>query len=593
MNESLGQQQTMEIADYIAILGRRKLPFLLVFTLVLVIGVIVAFTLPPVYRSEATILIERQEIPQDLVATTVTGYVQERIEGIKQRLVTYENLVEISKSLNLFSEMREKGDISNMVKMIRENISVEMVDIKAGSSKSVATVAFTVGYEAENPATARIVAAELSRRYLEENKLARSEQAAEVSNFLAQETERLREEIVDLEKTLAKFKQQQASQLPELLQVNMRLYEKTEGQIEATKDRISKIGDQILALETELSLTDPRKAVRTEDGKIIQSPMERLSVLASEYLQASVRYSADHPDMIRMRREIQALGSQSKGGARVSELVTKLIRLKGQLSEAKQKYANEHPDVKRLQKATAAVENELRGINLNDDQASSLLDIPADNPRFIALKTQLDTAKSNLKEEVAKLKNYSQKLSEYEARVFQTPIVERDYQILTRNYGNAKKKYEELTNKQMEARLAEQLEAGEKGERFVLEGAAYLPTSPDRPNRLGIALLSGLLAFMGGIGAVGVAEFKDRSIRGSKGVSEVFGALPIVVIPYIQSETEVSKQGVHRLLRWAILLLALFLLLIATHYLWKPLDTIWPELFADQPPSKGEHSFTN
>jgi len=543
------RQNGMELGDYIDILNRRKVPFFTAFVVIFILGLVIAFTLPPIYRSEATILIERQEIPEDLVATTVTGYVQERIEGIRQRLVTYENLVEIAESLDLHPDLRKSGELSSMVKLIRENILVSMVDIRAGSSRAAATVAFTVGFEAEKAKTAQKVAAELAKRFLDENKQARGEQAVEVSQFFEKEAERLRLEIVTLEKALAKFKQEQSEQLPELLQVNMRLYEKTEGQIESTKDRIQKISDQITFLQSELSLTDPRKAVRSDDGKIIQSPSERLNALISKYLQYSIKYSPDHPDMIRLRREIQALGSQSDAAGKISKLVSQLYLLKSKLLDAKQKYSVDHPDVLQLDKSILSVESEIRNINLSDSHDSSFSDIPADNPRYVSLKTQMDAAVSNLKSEEAKLISHQDKLKEYERRLFQTPIVERDYQALTRDYGNAKKKYSELKNKQLEARLAEQLESGEKGERFVLEGRAYLPTSPDKPNRLGIALLAIFLAIGGGVVFLIITEARDMSIRGIKGVVEVYGSRPMIIIPYIKNTSDINKQKNKRL-KW-------------------------------------------
>ena len=567
----------MELDDYLAILRKRKVAFLVTFFLILGIGVGIAFSLPPVYRSEATILIEKQEIPQDLVATTVTGYVQERIEEIRQRLMTYENLAAIAKQLNLFPELRKTGNVTAVVEAMRKSISVDMVDVKtsgSGRKGQTATVAFTVGFEAGDPRTAQKAANLLAEKYLIENKQARSEQAVEVSQFLEKEANKLRVEIEQLEKKLAEFKQKQADQLPELLQVNMRLFEKTEGQIEATKDRILKIEDQITSLQTELSLTPPYKAVRDESGKLIMSPAERLGALTMEYLQKSVRYAPNHPDMIRLKKEIETLGSQSDQAADVSRMINRLGLLRAKLLEVQQKYTDSHPDVQQLKKSVAELENKLRAVNVQETANPDTLSVPPDNPRYITLKTQLDTAKSNLKQERAKLATYNVKLKVYENRLFKTPVVEREYKSLTRDYGNAKKKYAELKDKLLEARLAVELESGEKGERFVLQGKAYLPTTPDKPNRLGIVLLSGLLAFAGGLGALAIAEFRDKSISGVKDVVNTYGALPIVVVPYIENSRDVKARRIRWLL-WAVGIigtLALFLAMV--HYFIMPLDEI-------------------
>jgi len=554
----------MELGDYLDILRRRKLSFFLTFFVILTSGLVIAFVLPPIYKSEATIIIERQEIPSDLVATTVTGYVQERIEGIRQRLVTYANLVEIEKELNIFPEMRKAGDINEMVQLIRSSISVEMVDIKASTAKggtATATIAFTVAYYADAAETAQKVTAALADRYLLENKQARSEQAAEVSVFLGVEADRLKLEIEELEKTLATFKQERMSELPELMQVNMKLYEKTEGQIEASRDRILKLEDSRAAIESELSLTNPRKAVTTEEGKIIQSPGDRLNTLVAEFLRSSARYTSSHPDIVRLRREIQVLGGQSSQAAEVNRLVSSITRLRNKLLEAKQKYAENHPDVLSLEKSIAAVEAGLRNVDLTDSSSNIISSVPPDNPRYVALKTQLDAVNSNIKEERSKLRQYNEKLSQYEKRLFQTPMVERDYKSLSRDYANAQKKYADLKNKQIQARLAEQVEAGGQAERFVLAGKAYLPNAPISPNRLGIALLAGLLAFSGGLGSVAMAEVKDGSVRGRRGIIDSFGALPIAVIPYIENTSDVSSRKKRRLLQIVIFLVVIALVI--------------------------------
>lgn len=557
MENAVSQHYAMGLGDYLDILRRRKVSFFLMFFIILAIGLTIAFVLPPVYESEATIIIERQEIPPELVATTVTGYVQERIEGIRQRLVTYNNLVDIEKELDIFPGMRKSGDINEMVKLIRDSINVSMVDVKASTVKggtTTATIAFTVGYQANTAETAKKVAGALADRYLLENKQARSEQAADVSEFLGIEADRLKTEIVELEKKLALFKQEKLSELPELMQVNMRLYEKTEGQIESSRDRVLKLEDSITALESELSLTAPRKAVTTEEGKVIRPPDEQLSSLIAAFLQSSARYTSSHPDIVRLRREIQVLGGQSSQASEVNKFISNITRLRNKLLEAKQKYADDHPDVLSLERSIVAMEAGLRNLDLNTTNRQTF-SAPPDNPRYVALQNQLNAAISNLKEERSKLRQYNQKLVEYEKRLFQTPMVERDYKSLSRDYSNAQAKYRDLKNKQIQARLAEQVEAGEKAERFVLAGNAYLPTSPISPNRLGIFLLAGLLAFTGGLGSVGLSEYRDKSVRGRRGIIEVFGALPIAIIPYVENAFDIKKKRNRRGIVLVIVLL--------------------------------------
>lgn len=532
----MGRQQALEVSDYLHILRRRKLQFFLPFILILLGGIGLAFGLPPVYRSDATILIERQEIPVDLVQTTVTGFVEERIKGITERLLTRDNLWKIVEKQNLYPGERTKENQSDIVRQMRESVFVEMVDVKTndpGTGKqSTATIAFTVGFEANDPTVAKTVANELTTLFLEANRKSRSEQAAQVESFFEVESQRLSKEISALEAKLAEFKQREGNRLPELRDMNTRLYEKTEGEIDQSQTRMRSLEDTINSVRAELAITKPNLEPIGADGKAILSPIAQLRFLMGEYLRLSSIYSPDHPDLVKMRREIGSLEQQTGGNRGISILFAQVATLRSQLSQARQKYTEEHPDVKKLRQAIASAEAKIRVASASISPQET--GVAPDNPQYVALKTQLDAAEGNLKAEKSKLTQLQAKLEEYEKRIYQTPAVERDYNVLSRDYENARKKYNELKDKQIHARLAEQLETGSQAERFTIIQPAALPQLPERPNRLGIALLSGFLAFTGGIGSVSVAEYLDQTIRGARGVIAVFQAPPLAVIPLIQ-----------------------------------------------------------
>ena len=89
------EEQTKEFKDYIDAFRRRRKSILSVAGVIFVISVIVALLWPPTYRSAATILIEEQEIPTDLIRSTITSYATQRIQTISQRVMTRANLMQI------------------------------------------------------------------------------------------------------------------------------------------------------------------------------------------------------------------------------------------------------------------------------------------------------------------------------------------------------------------------------------------------------------------------------------------------------------------------------------------------------------------
>ncbi len=531
MNED---SEVMEMSQYWAIAWHRRWWFGIAFGGVLIVSAALAYLLPAVYRSEATILIERQGIPPSVVETTVTGYVQEQIQQIRQRILSYDNLARVSDDFDLYPSERAV-DRASVVRTIAEDIEIEMVDVKASSpddrGERVATIAFIVAFNAPTPEAAQAVTAELANDYLEEHKAVREEKTAQVLSFLEVEADGLRAEIVELEKQLAQFKQQELRQLPELMDMNLKLYEKAEQDISDAKEQIRGLQERIDGLQSELSLTSPYKDVMSDQGQRILTASERLSYLTAEYLRVTARYSNEHPDVIRLAREIRSLASQSGTAARTDELMSELAKVQEQLRQARQKYGDDHPEVQSLERSVASIQRGFQSAIEASGGTSQALTIPPDNARYVTLKTQLDAAESGLRAERQKLADHEAKLVEYEARLFQTPVVERDYKALSRDYANAQAKYSELKNKQLEARMAQQLEAGDSGERFVLLSEPFLPDMPESPNRVGILLLGGLLAMAAGLAAVALAEYLDKTIRSARMLTQIMGSPPLAVIP--------------------------------------------------------------
>ena len=88
---------------YRSILWRRLPLILFIWVLITGVGVSVAYLLPPMYRSEARILVEKPQIPGSLVTQTVTVTSQEIIQSIQQRMQTRANMLGIAERFNIFA----------------------------------------------------------------------------------------------------------------------------------------------------------------------------------------------------------------------------------------------------------------------------------------------------------------------------------------------------------------------------------------------------------------------------------------------------------------------------------------------------------
>ena len=120
-------EPVQSIQDYIAMFHRRRTLIVLVGGFLLCLSLVAAFLWPATYKSMATILIEEQEIPSELVHSTITGYADQRIETIKQQVMSRTTLWKVVEQYNLYQEMRRTNPVEEVVKRFTKDIEVEVI----------------------------------------------------------------------------------------------------------------------------------------------------------------------------------------------------------------------------------------------------------------------------------------------------------------------------------------------------------------------------------------------------------------------------------------------------------------------------------
>lgn len=515
---------TTHLSDYLAVLKRRRRQVLYVAAAVFALFALLAVALPPVYRSTAKLLIEQQQIPPDIVASTVTGYVNQRLRLIETRVLRPEHLVRIAESVGLYPEERAAGDAQAVAAKMRRNIKTEAVsanvtDPRSGAS-SMATIAYNVSFDAPSPELAQKTAGALAALFIQENQKVRTQRAERTSGFLGEEEERLRQHIDELEKKLAAYKEKYSGRLPELMNLNMQLFERTERELEELDRQIVSLEERKMQLQSQLALLEPYTG---------NSPGGRLREVQTQYLTAAAVYAPDHPDVVRLKRELETLKKQAGVPDSRASLERQYNKARGELEALREKYAGDHPDVVRLEKTVATLKERLKGA----DGGAGGMALRPDNPAYVAVQTQLDATALSLKAAHEQRARAKEKLAEYEARLVQTPRVEQEGLALQREYESATKKYREIKQNLMNAELAVELERGQQGEHYSLLEPPERPDAPQRPNRKAFLLLGLVLGMGSGVGYASLAEYMDRTVRGRRALRALVDAPLLAAIPYI------------------------------------------------------------
>lgn len=514
----------LTLYDYIDILRRRAVVMAATFLVVISAASAFAILRPPIYQSSGTILIESQQISSTIIASSVTGFASERIEIVKQRVMTRENLLRIIKKYNLFESKGESRVTSVLVNDLRSRIEIEMLSTSLGGGRGQATIAFSISFEDGSAEKAYGITSELVTLFLDENVKARVERATETTKFLSQEAKRLKTDLEKMESLVAAYKQEHSKSLPENLSLKTSILQRTESAL-ANLDRDYK------ATENELQRLELQLFAAKSGSDPVDTPLNRLKQLKAEYRQAIISYKETHPTIRALKRKIGEL----------------------------EKNALAENDI--------AIPITVTGVLINRELV-------------LQLETLITTSKERLESLNNERKPMRRKISQYEKQIIETPQVELALSSLLRDHSSAKEKYEEIQTKQLNAQIAENLEGANKSERFSLIDPPFLADRPIKPNRKKIILLGLLLAFAAAGGLAFLLEMLNKRLRGKGAVTAVLGYAPLVEIPYITTSEEHEKRKILIIKIGTGLVVFIITSLAILHFTYMELDLLFIKIFS-------------
>src|SRR5690606_12766486 len=196
---------------------------------------------------------------------------------------------------------------------------------------------FTTAFSARDPQAAEVVAREVANAFLAADRDTRVQKAAAAASFLREQIEAKRKEMLELESEIARFKREHAGSLPDLMVLNMTALERVERDLEQVQREVRTLRQDRFFREAQL------QEIKAEAGVA----GTRLVELEQEYLRAVGLYGPEHPDVIRLKRQIAALTGTGESGS-------ELARLQAELAAAQERYSDEHPDVISLKRKIEA-----------------------------------------------------------------------------------------------------------------------------------------------------------------------------------------------------------------------------------------------
>jgi polysaccharide biosynthesis transport protein len=519
----------IQLSEVRGIIRRRWKSFIIVFFPVVFIAAFIALALPPSYVSQATILVESQQIPEAYVRSAITTYVEERLDVITQQVLSQRHLQEIIDEFGLYSDYKDKYLPSEIIELVRNSFKYETISSTRAGSNSSATVAFTISYEGEDPATVQKVTNKFASLYLTGDINLRQDQVANTTSFLEQSLAQLQSQIDEIQEKISVLKTSHYGELPENSSTNLSAMQNLERQLDQNNSQIVSLRERKIYLEGQLATIAPMASVTSSNGTPAMSTQERLRSLKSELASLKTIYTSSHPDVVRIENMIKQLESE----------------------------------------AGASGDNSGTGIN---NEGAGIQE--PDNPAYINLNTQIRTTEMDIENLLKDEKTIKAQISVYQKRLENAPNIEKEYNNLTRDYENAKNKYNDIMNKLLESRVAQGMEDTQKGEKFTMIDNAQLPEKPNSPNRAAIALIGFVLAIGGGIGLAAFQETTDDSFKSSGELSRFIKAPVLSVMPVIVSDEDKQRGKKRWALTAAVALCVLLLAIVLVHLYVMPIEML-------------------
>jgi len=464
--------------------------------------------LPDRYRSQAVVLIVPPRVPQNYVRPTVTRGLQDRLEGMRQEILSRTRLERIITEFDLYPALRSRALMDTVVARMVDDIGL---NVAAARARRADPNSFTVSYESQNPRTAVLVADRLASLFVQANIENRTVQADATTQFLQSQLDEARRKLQEHEARFESFRRANAGRLPSEVESNLHVMTTAQEQVQAINASINQDRDRQLVIERtiadELALGAVAVATPTRDAPAVpQSPAVELAAARTSLAALELKLRPEHPDVRNLKR-------------RISELERRAA------AEALQ------------QPISDGVPNQPIGVT----------DL-ARQKRLAGLRAEFESLDRRIASKREQVEQHQRMSADYQARVQAAPMLETQLTQLTRDYESLQATYTSLLLKSQDATLSANMEESQVGEQFRIVDSARLPEVPTSPDRLSINLIGTLGGLFLGLVWVALLEYRDQSLRTEDDVVTTLSLPVLALVPTMVTRVERQKRKRRRLL---------------------------------------------
>ena len=451
--------------ELFSLVWRRKLWIILPTILGIAVGFGSIYLIEPTYQASVLLFVEEQKVPTNFVKSSITSRIDQRVKTLEQQLSSRSNIERLIEEAGLHPELRGQVSMDRLIEMTRRQLWIERQRNQA----------FRIVFEGSDPNSVAIAANKLAEMFIAENLKLREDQAENTTAFLEAELQSTQEQLEAHEARLAKFRLDNDGMLPSQQEANSRALEQLQTKLQMNRGAIERL---------ELRIAFLQQGQRPESGSLLgEAPprVDRVQQLTLELQRLQSQYTDQHPDVVRIRKEIE-----------------------------------------QLREAAAA-----RPATPGEGSLDSVADM--------TFEMEIDQAESELERLRQEEQRILGDMKVYQRRLEGTAAVEQKLISLTRGYDTMRRSYDSLLAKRTEARLAENLERKQQAEQFMIMEEAEPPRRPYKPNRLLLILAGTGIGLMVGIALAVIREQTDETYQTEDALQASFPGVPFVItVPHLK-----------------------------------------------------------
>lgn len=486
--------------DYLEIIWRRK--WLVIVPLVLSsLGTFIySQTLPNIYRSQATVLIIPQLVPERFIRPTVDESIAARLDLMRQQILSRARLEGLIEEFDLYRDERKTMLLDQVVEQMRRDINVTVQRVGRRQDPNH----FVVSYDSKDPNTAVRVAERLASMFVREHVEGRTIQTNSTVQLLQRQVDDKLRELQAHDQRIEAFKRANVGRLPGEVETNLQLMFNVRQQIQ--------------------NLTDSIRAARERQAEIDRLIAQEMA--AAPVVVAPRPAAPDGP--------MPAAQQLAAARAALDQL---LLRLK-----------EDHPDVRIAKARIADLEKKAEEEALQQPVSVTANAAPAtpeevERQRRIArLRQEQETLEKEIRTQQYALQRAEATLADQERRVQAAPGLMTEYTDLMRGREAIQATYDGLVKKLQDAKLAASLEQQQVSQQLRIVDPARRPDAPRSPDRVRMNLMGALAGLGFGLLIAGILEYRDTSLRTDEDVLVALSLPVLALVPTMKTPKKVAPR---------------------------------------------------